>query len=714
MRPSIVFSLGVRKSNFGGAKEKSRRVTGALWKPEEDKILLDHVARHGTNKWRLIKSMGLLPSRNHKSCCNRFIVLKRKLSRLQQTTHVDLADFDTSHQLCQRTAHKDLPDRGMTQNLHQRTAHKDMPDCGMSQNLHHHMAHTDLDRKATMPDKSMRAIAIQKFSGSNHLLTTSSCQQQRMSCQQQRMSCQHQYTPASDGMMPTDPKVEAATTVTSRLIMGDEAATAVAASVEMLGTTSPVAMVFPFPCSLEHQCRPTPRLCRSASQELQPSQKLLPSSQQPLPSPFLPSLQQFLPTSLLPSSPSQSLLYTMSIPSASPLVAPTAALPLPPSPTLPCPLPHPLPISQNEIEIHIPPTAALPPPPSTTLPFPLLPPLPPPLKEIDIGAFSLVDSPMQELQEIEAFLLGEMPPQQNSAFDSLSICARLQAEADQMPLAAASVDATKRLVCTDVIDTCPCLPAEDVAPDAVISAFAELPSPGAVCPGSAYPRGADAVSDGASRRLEAVLPGVADPCCNADMDFLRAGSDSVAAAAAPAAAAGAVAAIAAADASDAATAEDALAALAADNAIVCCLIEAELRRINDTLPLFTPQSQPAPKTSSESSPRFSPASALEEQISIETSQKMLLSSSLHPPSRAHPSNLASTVLSTVANFTSLPEASPSEISSWLPPPLPSATATSAAAFAADPAAVSSTPAATVVPHPLSRIFLPKKRPNEAV
>ncbi|CAI7821139.1 unnamed protein product, partial [Closterium sp. NIES-54] len=50
----------------------------------EDRILLAHVARHGTKKWRLIKSMGLLPTRNHKSCCNRFIVLTRKLSRLHQ------------------------------------------------------------------------------------------------------------------------------------------------------------------------------------------------------------------------------------------------------------------------------------------------------------------------------------------------------------------------------------------------------------------------------------------------------------------------------------------------------------------------------------------------------------------------------------------------------------------------------------------------------
>eukprot|EP00475_Leptophrys_vorax_P044660 TRINITY_DN9033_c0_g1_i3.p1 TRINITY_DN9033_c0_g1~~TRINITY_DN9033_c0_g1_i3.p1 ORF type:complete len:305 (-),score=-3.59 TRINITY_DN9033_c0_g1_i3:501-1415(-) len=54
------------------------RVSGPLWMTEEDRILLAHVAKHGTRQWRAVISSGLLPRRDSKACCNRFIVLKRK------------------------------------------------------------------------------------------------------------------------------------------------------------------------------------------------------------------------------------------------------------------------------------------------------------------------------------------------------------------------------------------------------------------------------------------------------------------------------------------------------------------------------------------------------------------------------------------------------------------------------------------------------------
>ncbi|GJP70847.1 hypothetical protein CLOP_g1740 [Closterium sp. NIES-67] len=76
----------------GATKQRSRRIAGALWTTEEDKILLAHVAKHGTHNWLLVKSMGLLPTRNHKACCNRYILLKRKLSKLgHRTPHMDMA-----------------------------------------------------------------------------------------------------------------------------------------------------------------------------------------------------------------------------------------------------------------------------------------------------------------------------------------------------------------------------------------------------------------------------------------------------------------------------------------------------------------------------------------------------------------------------------------------------------------------------------------------
>ena len=45
---------------------------------QEDFHLLRHVARHGTKHWSLLQACDVLPHRDQKACCNRFILLKRK------------------------------------------------------------------------------------------------------------------------------------------------------------------------------------------------------------------------------------------------------------------------------------------------------------------------------------------------------------------------------------------------------------------------------------------------------------------------------------------------------------------------------------------------------------------------------------------------------------------------------------------------------------
>ncbi|CAI7871971.1 unnamed protein product [Closterium sp. NIES-53] len=48
------------------------------WSPQEDFILLQHVARRGTRNWGSLQASGLLPLRDQKACCNRFILLKKR------------------------------------------------------------------------------------------------------------------------------------------------------------------------------------------------------------------------------------------------------------------------------------------------------------------------------------------------------------------------------------------------------------------------------------------------------------------------------------------------------------------------------------------------------------------------------------------------------------------------------------------------------------
>ncbi|GJP44974.1 hypothetical protein CLOM_g4367 [Closterium sp. NIES-68] len=561
---------------------------------------------------------------------------------------MDFADFEAFHQ------------------LHQRMAHRDMPDCGMSQNLHQSSAHTDMDGKAMMAEKlqTMRTIAEQKNSkeSSDRLLTTS--------------SYQHQYTAAWDMaermMMPMEPEIQAATTVTSQLIMGDEeeaaaaaaAAAAAGAGAGVLEIASPTAMDSQSPCSFEHKI---------------------------LAMPNFPTTQQLLSSSLLPSSLSQPLLHATSDPSASPHVPPMATLLPPPSPTLP----HHRPLPQEGI---------------------------------DINTFSLVGSPMQELKQIEAFLLGALPSQQGNAYGLFNICSSSQSEMEQMPLdSAAAVNRTHRFVCTDFTDASTCPPVADVAADADFPNFAGALSAGALCAGavsgSADTRDADAVSNGGLRCLEAVCHGGADPCCNADIVLSSAGPDVVAAAAASA-----VDALApmAAD-----TARDALAALVADTTALSRLIEAEMRRIDDTLLQLAHMPKLATEFSAEISPESSLASALEGQTSLELTRGLLPWSSLHPASTVQSPHLASTgqsphlastgqsplpastVHSAAPIFTSRPAALLSGTSSWFQPPLAPATAASAAVAGAALATVFSTPAATAVLYPLSCISLPKMRPAEA-
>ncbi|CAI5478824.1 unnamed protein product [Closterium sp. Yama58-4] len=78
------------------------------WSPQEDLILLQHVARHGTRNWGSLQASGLLPLRDQKACCNRFILLKkrcikdkRSLSHLLHRAKESVVTPETSTQLNQ-------------------------------------------------------------------------------------------------------------------------------------------------------------------------------------------------------------------------------------------------------------------------------------------------------------------------------------------------------------------------------------------------------------------------------------------------------------------------------------------------------------------------------------------------------------------------------------------------------------------------------------
>ncbi|CAI5488263.1 unnamed protein product [Closterium sp. Naga37s-1] len=60
------------------AKEKAGKNSSCHWTPEEDKILLNHVMRYGSRYWGLLQATGQLPQRDQKSCCNRFLLLKKR------------------------------------------------------------------------------------------------------------------------------------------------------------------------------------------------------------------------------------------------------------------------------------------------------------------------------------------------------------------------------------------------------------------------------------------------------------------------------------------------------------------------------------------------------------------------------------------------------------------------------------------------------------
>ncbi|GJP31535.1 hypothetical protein CLOM_g13019 [Closterium sp. NIES-68] len=60
------------------AKERGGKNSSCHWTPEEDKILLNHVMRYGSRYWGLLQATGQLPQRDQKSCCNRFLLLKKR------------------------------------------------------------------------------------------------------------------------------------------------------------------------------------------------------------------------------------------------------------------------------------------------------------------------------------------------------------------------------------------------------------------------------------------------------------------------------------------------------------------------------------------------------------------------------------------------------------------------------------------------------------
>jgi len=44
---------------------------------QEDEVLLEHALQRGTRRWGELDASGRLPRRDNKSCCNRFLFLKK-------------------------------------------------------------------------------------------------------------------------------------------------------------------------------------------------------------------------------------------------------------------------------------------------------------------------------------------------------------------------------------------------------------------------------------------------------------------------------------------------------------------------------------------------------------------------------------------------------------------------------------------------------------
>ncbi|CAI5982947.1 unnamed protein product [Closterium sp. NIES-65] len=79
------------------------------WTSEEDAILLAHVTAHGTTNWGLLKSSGLLPYRDNKACCNRFILLKKKFLELSPSADADMSPAPPSWADAPKAHHGSAP-----------------------------------------------------------------------------------------------------------------------------------------------------------------------------------------------------------------------------------------------------------------------------------------------------------------------------------------------------------------------------------------------------------------------------------------------------------------------------------------------------------------------------------------------------------------------------------------------------------------------------
>ncbi|GJP84347.1 hypothetical protein CLOP_g14409 [Closterium sp. NIES-67] len=766
----------------GATKQRSRRIAGALWTPEEDNILLAHVAKHGTHNWLLVKSMGLLPTRNHKACCNRYILLKRKLSKLGHlTAHMDMAAKGEIPAVPTMPAVAAVPlltavptvaaDGGLTRDTAKaaKAGMAAVPTVPANAAAVPTMPRaTGTAAAPTMPanagmgtakttqqtlDERDECLFRASFCHQQH----SCCRQQQFrSCHQHHASSQHQHTPNHQqwdtetimaessplmrGMQNStaaakaecsckrasgepfasatlDLQIESATTVMSQANMEDEAAEA-ASDEMMVGITSPAAMSSHSLCAPKCVHIPTSRIIRSAPKEsLQTPQMHLSGSEH-----------------CLPVFPSQPLLQATSESSTS---KPFAAHLLPPHRTVSLTLP---PIRPPTLDL--PPTR--PPTPPTT-PTTLPPPLSLPHGKVDNGTSilvaapaqelkgvettCLVDSPMQDLEEIEAFL-GALPDQTNlqmpqqvhqqvhqqeNSAEGINAYCSLPVVANQRPLVyhaaqgAVSADTSHRhqhVPAGDAAANAP-PPSADMAPplyaDAArfpTSPFAHAPSPTAPFPSAPCPTVPSAAS---SLSAGAILLAFADLLSAAAVSPDLPGPRCAA-----------MAAVAPTVSSDWPAAIDAAASTAAiDGAIASLLIQAELIRINNARLLLAPipptsatavQVAPAP---SPRHPKLTARPSAPLSVALFAPLSIPLSTPLTTPSgpfsaplsASQPTSQSRTPVLRIPPLSLPPAAPPSaaappaaaahQPSPPPPTPPPPAAAAAAAAAAATPATISS-------------------------